>query len=34
MQSRILSGYLAEIARIRATGAGTGEVSYYGARRG
>lgn len=30
----ILSDYLAEIARIRATRAGTGEVSYYGALSG
>ena len=34
MQPRILSDYLAEIARIRATRAGTGEVSYYGALAG
>ena len=27
----ILSDYLHEIARIRGTGAGTGEISYYGA---
>jgi len=33
-QSRILSDYLADIARIRATGAGTGEISYYGALTG
>ena len=30
----ILSDYLAEIARIRATRAGTGEISYYGALTG
>ena len=30
----ILSDYLDEIARIRATGAGTGEISYYGALTG
>ncbi len=34
MIDRILSEYLAEIARIRATGAGTGEISYYGALTG
>jgi hypothetical protein len=34
MTDRILSEYLAEIARIRATRAGTGEVSYYGAMAG
>ena len=27
----ILAGYLSEIARVRGTGAGTGETSYYGA---
>ena len=32
--TNILSDYLAEIARIRATRAGTGEVSYYGALAG
>jgi hypothetical protein len=31
MQSPILSVYLGEIPRIRATRAGTGEISYYGA---
>ena len=30
----VLSEYLDEIARIRATGAGTGEISYYGALAG
>jgi hypothetical protein len=30
----ILSDYLNEIARIRGTGAGTGETSYYGALQG
>src|ERR1700759_2375530 len=30
----ILSDYLGEIARIRATRAGTGEISYYGALAG
>jgi hypothetical protein len=34
MQRHILSDYLAEIARIRATRAGTGEISYYGALAG
>ena len=34
MQHQILSGYLDEIARIRATRAGTGEISYYGALSG
>ncbi len=34
MPPNILSDYLAEIARIRATRAGTGEVSYYGALAG
>jgi hypothetical protein len=34
MQQHILSDYLAEIARIRATRAGTGEISYYGALTG
>jgi hypothetical protein len=34
MQTQILSGYLAEIARIRATRAGTGEISYYRALAG
>ncbi len=34
MRSNILPDYLAEIARIRATRAGTGEVSYYGALAG
>ena len=30
----ILSDYFSEIARIRATRAGTGEISYYGALTG
>jgi hypothetical protein len=34
MPQQILSDYLAEIARIRATRAGTGEISYYGALTG
>jgi hypothetical protein len=34
MSSPILSDYLGEIARIRATRAGTGEISYYGALTG
>ena len=34
MQHQIVSDYLAEIARIRATRAGTGEISYYGALTG
>jgi hypothetical protein len=34
MKTTILSDYLAEIARIRATRAGTGEISYYGALAG
>ena len=34
MKHHILSDYLAEIARIRGTGAGTGEISYYGALTG
>ena len=34
MQRQVLSDYLDEIARIRATGAGTGEISYYGALAG
>jgi hypothetical protein len=34
MQQHLLSDYLAEIARIRATRAGTGEISYYGALAG
>jgi hypothetical protein len=34
MTQTILSGYLAQIARIRATRAGTGEISYYGALTG
>ncbi len=34
MREQILSDYLAEIARIRATRAGTGEISYYGALTG
>ena len=34
MQRNILTDYLAEIARIRATRAGTGEISYYGALAG
>jgi hypothetical protein len=34
MPRNILSDYLSEIARIRATRAGTGEISYYGALAG
>jgi hypothetical protein len=34
MPQQTLSDYLAEIARIRATRAGTGEISYYGALTG
>ena len=34
MKQSILSDYLAEIARVRATRAGTGEISYYGALAG
>jgi len=34
MSRPILSDYLSEIARIRATRAGTGEISYYGALAG
>ncbi len=34
MTRPILSGYLGEIARIHATRAGTGEISYYGALAG
>jgi hypothetical protein len=34
MRQNILSDYLSEIARIRATRAGTGEISYYGALTG
>ena len=34
MTRNVLSDYLAEIARIRATRAGTGEISYYGALAG
>ena len=34
MTRNVLSDYLAEIARIRATRAGTGEMSYYGALAG
>jgi hypothetical protein len=34
MHTNILSGYLSEIARVRATRAGTGEISYYGALAG
>jgi hypothetical protein len=34
MPQPILSDYLAEIARIRATRAGTGEISYNGALTG
>jgi hypothetical protein len=30
-ENELLKEYLAEIARVRATGAGTGETSYYGA---
>jgi hypothetical protein len=33
-EDRILSGYLAEIARVHATGSGTAETSYYGALQG
>jgi Type ISP C-terminal specificity domain/N-6 DNA Methylase len=33
-RQNILSDYLSEIARIRATRAGTGEISYYGALTG
>jgi hypothetical protein len=32
--SQILSNYLGEMARVRATGAGTGETSYYSALQG
>jgi hypothetical protein len=34
MPQQILSNYLAEIARNRATRAGAGEISYYGALTG
>jgi hypothetical protein len=34
MTQQILSDYLAKIVRIRATRAGTGEISYYGALTG
>lgn len=34
MSRTILSDYLNEIARIRGTGAGTREISYYGALAG
>lgn len=34
MTDTVLSDYLSEIARIRATGAGTGEISYYSALAG
>ena len=34
MPRNVLADYLAEIARIRATRAGTGEISYYGALAG
>ena len=34
MSGNVLSDYLSEIARIRATRAGTGEMSYYGALTG
>ena len=34
MTRNVLSDYLAEIARVRATRAGTGEISYYGALTG
>lgn len=34
MTRNVLSDYFAEIARIRATRAGTGEISYYGALTG
>lgn len=33
-EDRILAAYLSEIARVHATGAGTGETSYYGALQG
>ena len=33
-KQNILSDYLSEIARVRATRAGTGEISYYGALTG
>lgn len=33
-ETSILTAYLAEVARVRATGAGTGETSYYGALQG
>ena len=34
MTQNVLSDYLSEIARIHATRAGTGEISYYGALTG
>jgi len=35
MQTELILGhYLAEISRVRATGAGTGETSYYSALQG
>lgn len=34
VETDILTRYLAEVARVRATGAGTGETSYYGALQG
>ena len=33
-EDRILAAYLSEVARVHATGAGTGETSYYGALQG
>jgi hypothetical protein len=34
MTNNVLSDYLSEIARIHATHAGTGEISYYSALTG
>lgn len=34
MKTNVLTAYLGEVARIRATGAGTGEISYYSALAG
>ena len=34
MERQVLADYLNEIARIRATGAGTAEISYYDALTG
>jgi hypothetical protein len=34
VENDILKGYLAEVARVHATGAGTSETSYYGALQG